>query len=130
MASSWYSAWMEKKQKYARTDEKQIDPDRFFSMTVGTGLPDIVQKSTFSFEGVREGADRFSGKRFDGEASMARIYTRLGNPTTEFVEKVCVKLEGDHILEAAKAAGEDLPVLGGMVFSSAWRPSPCACRPS
>ena len=118
MASSWYDSWMEKKRKYARTDETQMNKDRFFSMTIGTGLPDLVQKSTFSFTGVREGADRFAGKRFDGEASMARIYTRLGNPTTEYVEKLCVKLEGDHILQAAKAAGEDLPVLGGMVFSS------------
>ena len=46
----WWNHWMEKKQKYARSTEKQMDEDAFHSVCSGTGLPTIHQKSTFKFE--------------------------------------------------------------------------------
>lgn len=114
----WYDEWMERKNKYARTDEKFLSEDRFGSIGVGIGLPAIVQKSTFSFRNVKDGADRFLGESKSGEKPFARIYTRLGNPTTEYLEKKLFQLDCQHIIDKALALDERKPTIGSLVFSS------------
>ncbi|NLI77733.1 MAG: aminotransferase class I/II-fold pyridoxal phosphate-dependent enzyme [Candidatus Riflebacteria bacterium] len=114
----WYDKWFERKEKYARTDERFLSEDVFASIGVGIGLPPIVQKSTFSFRNVKDGADRFLGKSKSGEKPFARIYTRLGNPTTEYLEKVLFQLDCHHIIEAALKADERKPTIGSLVFAS------------
>ncbi|MFT7345120.1 MAG: methionine-gamma-lyase [Lentimonas sp.] len=114
----WWPNWLEKKHAYATTDEKFIDEDRFNSIAVGTGLPDICQRSTFNFRDVKDGADRFLGISPSGEKPFARIYTRLGNPNTEYLEKVMFRLECDHLIEKALAADESEPSIGALVFAS------------
>ena len=114
----WYDEWMERKNKYARTDEKFLSADRFGSIGVGIGLPHIVQKSTFSFKNVKDGADRFLGEAKSGEKPFARIYTRLGNPTTEYLEKKLFQLDCQHIIDKALEQDEKKPTIGSLVFSS------------
>lgn len=118
MTHPWFNNWIERKQKYARTDELFLSPDRFASLCVGNGLPPIVQKSTFSFRNVKDGASRFLGKSKSGEKPYARIYTRLGNPTTEYLEKVLFHLDCQHIIDAALAADERKPTIGSLAFAS------------
>ncbi len=48
----------------------------------------IYQSSTFAFPSAEEGADRFAG------LSSGPIYTRLGNPTVEALERCVAELEG------------------------------------
>lgn len=48
----------------------------------------IYQSSTFAFPSAEEGADRFAG------VSSGPIYTRLGNPTVEALERCVAELEG------------------------------------
>jgi methionine-gamma-lyase len=114
----WWDNWIEKKHKYAKTSQKQLDEDVFNAICVGTGLPDIHQKSTFKFQDVADGANRFLGNSPTGEKPFARVYTRLGNPNTEYLEKVLFKLECHHIIENALAADEKKPTIGSLVFSS------------
>lgn len=47
----------------------------------------IYQSSTFAFPSAEEGADRFAG------ISSGPIYTRLGNPTVQALEKCVAELE-------------------------------------
>ncbi len=115
---SWFAGWVERKEKYARTPEKFMSADRFGSIGVGIGLPNIVQKSTFSFRNVKDGADRFLGLSKSGEKPFARIYTRLGNPTTEYLEKTLFMLDCQHIIDAALAADERKPTIASLVCSS------------
>jgi methionine-gamma-lyase len=114
----WWPNWLAKKQQYATTEDKFIDEDRFNAIAVGTGLPDISQRSTFNFKNVKDGADRFTGISPDGEKPFARVYTRLGNPNTEYLEKVMFRLECDHMIEKSMAANEKEPSIGALVFSS------------
>lgn len=114
----WFANWVERKEKYARTSEKFLSADRFGSIGVGIGLPNIVQKSTFSFRNVKDGADRFLGLSQSGEKPFARIYTRLGNPTTEHLEKALFQLDCQHIIDAALAADERKPTIASLVCSS------------
>ncbi|MBF0407211.1 MAG: aminotransferase class I/II-fold pyridoxal phosphate-dependent enzyme [Candidatus Riflebacteria bacterium] len=118
MVYSWYQEWLDRKNRYARTDQVFADADRFAEIAVGIGLPNIVQKSTFSFRNVKDGADRFLGLSQSGEKPYARIYTRLGNPTSEHLEKVLFKLDCQHIIDAALAADEKKPTIGTLVFAS------------
>ncbi|MGY6562729.1 MAG: trans-sulfuration enzyme family protein [Luteibaculaceae bacterium] len=115
---SWWDSWLEKKRLYAKTTEKQLNEDDFHTICTGIGLPDICQRSTFSFHTVKEGADRFLGYSQSGEKPYARIYTRLGNPNTEYLEKVLFKLECNHIIEAALANDEQEPTIGCLVSAS------------
>ncbi|NCB39549.1 MAG: aminotransferase class I/II-fold pyridoxal phosphate-dependent enzyme [Erysipelotrichia bacterium] len=115
---AWFSEWGDRKKKYARTPEKFMSADRFASSGVGIGLPAIVQKSTFSFRNVKDGADRFLGVSKSGERPFARIYTRLGNPTTEYLEKALFQLDCQHIIDAALAADERRPTIASLVCSS------------
>lgn len=115
---AWWDNWMERKKRYARTDQPFMDEDRFNAKAVGTGLPPIHQQSTFSFNNVQDGANRFLGNSPSGEKPFARIYTRLGNPTTEYLEKVMFQLECQHIIDAALATDEKQPTIGVMVTAS------------
>ena len=53
-----------------------------------------------------------------GERPYARIYTRLGNPTTEYLERVLFQLEAHHVVEKALAADEREATIGSLIFSS------------
>ncbi len=114
----WFQSWVERKEKYARDDEKFLSADRFGAIGVGIGLPAIVQKSTFSFRNVKDGADRFLGVSKSGERPFARIYTRLGNPTTEYLEKALFQLDCQHIIDKALAADEKKPTIASLVCAS------------
>lgn len=57
---------------------------------LGAVTPPIYQSSTFAFESVAQGADLFKGK------GKGYIYTRMGNPTTEALEKTVAALEGGY----------------------------------
>ncbi len=50
----------------------------------------IYQTSTFSFLTAKDGADKFSGKK------KGYIYTRMGNPTIEALEKCIATLENGY----------------------------------
>lgn len=114
----WWDWWLDRKERYVRADEPFLERDRFASISVGTGLPDISQHSNFSFRSVRDGADRFIGKTKNGEKPFARIYTRLGNPTTEYLERVLFRLDCQHMIDRALEADEQQPTIGSMVLGS------------
>ena len=114
----WWDWWQERKSRYLISDEPFVDAGTFASLCVGTGLPDIHQRSTFKFRNVRDGANRFLGRSRSGEKPVARIYTRLGNPTTEYLERVLFQLECQHLVERALAADEKEPTVGSMVLAS------------
>ncbi|HUP48117.1 MAG TPA: PLP-dependent transferase [Thermoanaerobaculia bacterium] len=114
----WWDWWQDRKREYVVSDEPFLDEDRFTSLCVGTGLPAIQQRSTFAFRSARDGAERFIGTSKSGEKPFARIYTRLGNPTTEYLEKVLFQLECQHVIDRALAADEREPTIGSMVLAS------------
>jgi methionine-gamma-lyase len=53
-------------------------------------IPPIYQTSTFSFEDADQGAALF------GSRGRGYIYTRMGNPTVEALERCVAALEGGH----------------------------------
>jgi len=53
----------------------------------GSATVPIYQTSTFAFESAQNGADRFAGQ------SRGYIYTRLGNPTVDALERQVAELE-------------------------------------
>lgn len=53
-------------------------------------VPPIYQTSTFAFENAQHGADLFAGK------GKGYIYSRMGNPTVEALERSVAALEGGH----------------------------------
>ncbi|MDF2447723.1 MAG: mdeA [Bacteroidota bacterium] len=114
----WWNEWKARKQKYAQTTEKQLNADKFNAICAGTGLPNIHQKSTFKFKDVADGASRFVGNSPSGEKPYARIYTRLGNPNTEYLEKVLFQLECQHIIDNALKSDEKTPTIASLVFAS------------
>lgn len=118
MRYEWWDWWQARKDEYLISDEPFLDRDRFASICVGTGLPDIHQKSTFPFRNVKDGANRFIGKSRSGEKPFARIYTRLGNPTTEYLERILFQLDCQHLVDKALAADEKEPTVGSMVLAS------------
>lgn len=56
----------------------------------GAVVPPIYQTSTFSFKSAAHGAALFKGEE------KGYIYTRLGNPTNEAMERAVAALEGGH----------------------------------
>ncbi len=60
-----------------------VSPDPY-----GSVVTPIYQVSTFAFDSAQNGADRFA-KKADGY-----IYTRIGNPTLDALEKCVAELEG------------------------------------
>ena len=114
----WWEWWIDRKTRWVRDEVKQLDEGLFRTLAAGTGLPAIHQRSTFAFKDVRDGADRFLGMAKGGERPYARIYTRLGNPTTEYLERVLFQLEARHVIEKALAADEKEPTIGALTFGS------------
>ncbi len=114
----WWEDWIRRKKAYCRSKDLQMDEDKFNAVCAGTGLPNIHQKSTFKFKDVADGISRFVGNSPSGEKPFARIYTRLGNPNTEYLEKVLFQLECDHIIENALSLDEQTPTIASLVFSS------------
>jgi len=114
----WWDWWLERKTRWVRDPRPQMDAGVFRALAAGTGLPAIHQKSTFAFRSVRDGAERFLGMSKGGERPFARIYTRLGNPTTEYLEKVLFQLEAHHVIEKALAEDEKEPTIGSLIFGS------------
>jgi methionine-gamma-lyase len=109
---------MDRKSRWVRDEDPQLDEGTFRAIAAGTGLPPIHQRSNFAFSSVRDGADRFLGMSKGGERPYARVYTRMGNPTTEYLEKVLFQLEAQHVIEKALAADEREPTIGSLIFSS------------
>lgn len=114
----WWDWWMDRKRRWVRDTEPQLAEGVFRALAAGTGLPAIYQRSNFAFRSVRDGADRFLGLTRGGERPYARIYTRLGNPTTEYLERVLFQLEAHHVVEKALEADELEPTIGSLIFSS------------
>lgn len=114
----WWEWWLDRKARWVRDAEPQMDAGLFRAIAAGTGLPAIHQRSTFAFHSVKEGADRFLGMSKGGERPYARIYTRLGNPTTEYLERVLFRLEAQHVIDKALAADEKEPTIGSLIFAS------------
>ncbi len=114
----WWDWWIDRKTRWVRDEVHQLDEGVFRTLAAGTGLPVIYQRSTFAFKDVRDGADRFLGMAKGGERPYARIYTRLGNPTTEYLEKVLFQLEAHHVVEKALAVDEKEPTIGALIFGS------------
>jgi methionine-gamma-lyase len=114
----WWNEWIERKHNYAKATEKQLNADKFNAICAGTGLPNIHQRSTFKFKDVADGASRFVGNSPSGEKPFARIYTRLGNPNTEYLEKVLFQLECQHIIDNALESDEKTPTIASLVFAS------------
>jgi methionine-gamma-lyase len=114
----WWEWWQERKAKWVRDPRPQMDAGVFRALAAGTGLPAIHQRSTFAFHSVKDGAERFLGTSKGGERPYARIYTRLGNPTTEYLEKVLFQLEAHHVIEKALAEDEKEPTIGSLIFGS------------
>jgi methionine-gamma-lyase len=114
----WWEWWLHRKEMWARDDEPQLDAGLFRALCAGTGLPAIEQRSNFAFESARDGARRFAGLSSGSERPYTTVYTRLGNPTTAYLERVMLQLEAHHVVEKALAAGETEPTIGSLVFSS------------
>lgn len=55
----------------------------------GSHTPPIYQTSTFTFNNVEEGAKAFAHE----EGGASHIYSRLGNPTVEWLERAVCELE-------------------------------------
>lgn len=80
------------------------EPDPHFG---AVSVP-IYQSSTFAFNSVDEGADRFAG-RADGY-----IYTRMGNPTVAALEEAVTTLERGH---AALATSSGMAAISAVFFT-------------
>lgn len=115
---AWWDWWQDRKRRFVRDAEPQLDDDVFRALAVGTGLPPIHQRSNFPFKNVKDGANRFLGMSKHGERPFARIYTRLGNPTSEYLERVLFQLEAHHVVEKALAEDERQPTIGALTFAS------------
>jgi methionine-gamma-lyase len=115
---SWWDWWIDRKTRWVRDPVPQLEEHVFRTLAVGKGLPAIHQRSNFAFRSVKDGASRFLGFSRHGERPFARIYTRLGNPTTEYLERVLFQLEAHHVVQKALAADEREPTIGCLVTAS------------
>ncbi len=68
----------------------------------------LYQTSTFAFASAQQGAARFAGEE------SGPIYTRLGNPTTDELERRVAALEG---AEAAVATASGMAAVSAALFS-------------
>ena len=78
------------------------------SNSAGALCTPIYQTSTFEFDSVEQGGNRFAGTE-DGY-----IYTRLGNPSTARVEAIIAELEGG---EAALATASGMGAISAALWS-------------
>ncbi len=69
-------------------ETRVVHADEGYNNEAGALRTPIYQSSTFVFDSVQQGADRFAGEE-DGY-----VYTRLGNPTQADLEKQIAELEG------------------------------------
>lgn len=74
---------------------------------VGSLVPPIYQTSTFVFDNVEQGANRFAG------LEEGFVYTRLGNPTVQLLEQKIAILEG---AESALAFGSGMAAVSAVLF--------------
>lgn len=76
------------------------------------------------YSSVAEGQARFSGAAFDHERPFARVYSRLGNPTTEALERVILDLECAYVIRRKYSEGEGVvsedcaPPLSSLITAS------------
>lgn len=77
--------------------------------TAGALCNPIYQTSTFEFESVEQGGARFAGKE------SGYIYSRLGNPSQEAVERIIANLEEG---EAALATASGMGAISAAIWSS------------
>lgn len=73
--------------KHLGFDSKLIHAGNYDDVFGSATVP-IYQTSTFAFNSAQNGADRFAGK------APGFIYTRLGNPTIDALERSMAELEG------------------------------------
>jgi methionine-gamma-lyase len=114
----WFPEWLKRKHKYAVTEESWGPEEEFHALAARDHSPVIHQCSTFQFQSVKDGARRFVGATTGQEKPYARIYTRLGNPTTEHLERTLFHLECQHLIDRALAANEKKPTIGVLVAAS------------
>ncbi len=77
----------------------------------GAHVQPIYQTSTFCFSSVQQAGELFAGAR------EGHVYTRLGNPTTQHLQRKVAALEGTDLLRSAAAEGRELEV-EAVAFSS------------
>jgi methionine-gamma-lyase len=77
----------------------------------GAHVQPIYQTSTFCFSSVQQAADLFAGRQ------KGHIYTRLGNPTIQHLQRKVAALEGKDVLSSAEREGRELSV-EAIAFSS------------
>jgi methionine-gamma-lyase len=114
----WWEWWLQRKDLWVRDARPQLEADLFRAICAGNGLPSIHQRSNFAFHSLEDASRRFAGHETVGHRPYSRVYTRLGNPTTEYLERIMVDLEAHHVSEKAAAAGETEPTIGALIFSS------------
>ena len=74
---------------------------------LGSLTPPLFQTSTFVFDNVAQGKNRFSGEE------EGYIYTRIGNPTVTVLEERIAALENG---EAAVAFSSGMAAVSGVIF--------------
>lgn len=94
---------LEKKHSF---NTKVIHSGKKSSDQFGSHLVPIYQSSTFVFDNVEQGKKAFAGE----EGGASHIYSRLGNPTVEHLERIICELETHEI--------PDSDAYSGMVFGS------------
>ena len=101
-----------------RDDEPQLDAGLFRAICAGTGLPAIEQRSNFAFESAQDGARRFAGLTSGNDRPYTTVYTRLGNPTTAYLERVMLAARGAPRRGEGAGRGGDRAHDRLLVFSS------------
>jgi len=99
----WWADWVKVKRDLVRTDGQAYDASEatVYAACTAHELPPICPQSTFVFGSVAEGQARFSGASFDGERPFSRVYSRLGNPTSEALETTLLDLECGYVQRKA-----------------------------
>lgn len=97
------------KKKFSHIETRAIHSGRVGDPSFGSLATPIHQTSTFVFDNVQQGADRFAGE----EAGF--IYTRLGNPTVMELEQRMAALENT---EAAVAFGSGMGAVSATLLAN------------
>jgi len=83
----WYEEWFERKNKYARTKRNFLFGRSFRIYRRRHRLTEHSAKVHIWVSQCSRRCRTLLGQSKSGERPFARIYTRLGNPTTEYLEK-------------------------------------------
>lgn len=97
------------KKKFSHIETQAIHSGRVGDPSFGSLATPIHQTSTFVFDNVQQGAERFAGE----EAGF--IYTRLGNPTVMELEQRMAALENT---EAAAAFGSGMGAVSATLLAN------------